>query len=709
MPVLHVSCVSQGVQTTHQASAWIARLQHKPDQHKDQHNLSLSRGVMGYHDDHNLSLSRTRLEACRRRLESSCTQTDSTHSRSDSRSARSLSPHKLRGSAAAPQTPHKRAPADTNSKSPGKGKHGVRHSSDGSRFLLTSPHRQPPQRADGLGTLAMAEGSWGGARRSGEGQGGASGVVVSGGGGRQAGEPPPLAMRETQGKEGGEGAGGQGEGGQVQVLRERLRLSQEMIEELQASNMELDKALHVALAVTQSSSGAEDGLVQAQGRVQQLEREQTEALHESARAQQRAGELEAQVEAERQGRTVAEKRLEELQEVLRAQELRRLEDDAAARAVEEEMTRLQASLAQVEAAALEGQALSKQREANAAQERDALRAAHLARSRALLAQAAAHSNARLLSLLRDSLSAPTRAATGQREEREAAAAAAAALSPASSHIPHPSSLSPASSLSADMRMSLPPSAGASAGDAQERKQTHNTCALGLEEGGGIAPERAQARDAALWQKLEGEDKGMLDAAKAQLDAAFDKALQVVSVSLSLSLSLSLCVCVCVCLCVSPAPDRGRLRAELQEVGIMREAMQTQYRRQVSQLQQTHAKERAEALRLKAAEVQEMHEMFSAKVETAEQRAAAVRSREEEDAVALALEKQKLRETLEDKAKLLEQGHKSELQALRARHEQTLGSLRRAHQVSSPLPCPSPHIPRSRARVPPDMHACVLSF
>ena len=40
--------------------------------------------------------------------------------------------------------------------------------------------------------------------------------------------------------------------GEVQVLADKLRLSQSMVQELEASNAELDKALHVALAMLQA-------------------------------------------------------------------------------------------------------------------------------------------------------------------------------------------------------------------------------------------------------------------------------------------------------------------------------------------------------------------------------------------------------------------------------------------------------------------------
>lgn len=47
--------------------------------------------------------------------------------------------------------------------------------------------------------------------------------------------------------------GGWGKSGEVEVLAEKLRLSQHMVQELQESNMELDKALHVALSMSRSA------------------------------------------------------------------------------------------------------------------------------------------------------------------------------------------------------------------------------------------------------------------------------------------------------------------------------------------------------------------------------------------------------------------------------------------------------------------------
>jgi exonuclease VII small subunit len=154
---------------------------------------------------------------------------------------------------------------------------------------------------------------------------------------------PKLALRQR------EAGGGEGEtdslcdeqawekGEEVEIVVERLRLSQKMVRELEESNVELDKALHVSLAVVQSAKDAEGKLQEVQ---QQLQLLQQQRLNEQAeRQQERGGEresiarLETALARERESRCAAEKRVGEL-EALLEQERARFRDDGEA-AVEE--------------------------------------------------------------------------------------------------------------------------------------------------------------------------------------------------------------------------------------------------------------------------------------------------------------------------------------------------------------------------------------
>ena len=134
-----------------------------------------------------------------------------------------------------------------------------------------------------------------------------------------------------------------------------------------------------------------------------------------------------------------------------------------------------------------------------------------------------------------------------------------------------------------------------------------------------------------------------------------------------------------------------LQAATHEVQTVREAMAGEYRRQVTLLQQSHAKDRAEVLRQKAAELQQYQAMCDDKLAhanalveelrtRADKRVLQQRSHAQEEGVALALQNQQLRETLKEQVELLKDKHADELEALRKNYEQTLGHMRRAHEV-----------------------------
>ena len=134
-----------------------------------------------------------------------------------------------------------------------------------------------------------------------------------------------------------------------------------------------------------------------------------------------------------------------------------------------------------------------------------------------------------------------------------------------------------------------------------------------------------------------------------------------------------------------------LQAATHEVQAVREAMASEYRRQVSLLKQTHAKDRAEVLRQKAQELHECQAACDDKVahanslleelrSRADQRVLQQRSHAQEEGVALALQNQQLRETLKDQVELLKDKHADEVATLRRGYEQTLGQMRRAHEV-----------------------------
>ncbi len=134
-----------------------------------------------------------------------------------------------------------------------------------------------------------------------------------------------------------------------------------------------------------------------------------------------------------------------------------------------------------------------------------------------------------------------------------------------------------------------------------------------------------------------------------------------------------------------------LQAATHEVQAVRETMAGEYRRQVMLLQQAHAKDRAEVLRNKAAELQECQAVCDDKLADAnglldelrtraDKRVLQQRSHAQEEGVALALQNQQLRETLKEQVELLKDKHADELEALRKNYEQTLGHMRRAHEV-----------------------------
>ena len=153
------------------------------------------------------------------------------------------------------------------------------------------------------------------------------------GGGEADGEDSesPCDGRDRGGAEGKEGKErGEGWGREVGLLVEKLRLSQQMVSELEAANSELDRALHVALAVHQEEA---HGRTKLQELLEQREREHAQRQqerererHERDRERTARDELEAALKAEKE-RTAAEQlRAQTLQAQIEQEQVRHREE-----------------------------------------------------------------------------------------------------------------------------------------------------------------------------------------------------------------------------------------------------------------------------------------------------------------------------------------------------------------------------------------------